>query len=471
MEHYELAVVGYASGYDLEAAIREYEKEQGVALLTVVRDHLKWLENTFAQSGPVLVSTSPLSAKTASLFDNSEEEKLICEALTNVGFEVSGSVVKQVLKRVPYIGIIVIIVENEGASSAKSINCVDGDVSNSATDDDDRPTVTISGGSAVTEGGDATFTVSMAPPPSTPQTVDIAVTSSGDFGVTVGSRTVIVSTTGTGSLTVSTTDDGTHESDGSVTATVNEGDGYAVANPSGSVSVMISDDDDPPPATPVVSIAPGNDVTEGSPAIFAVSVLPQPSSPLRVDVSVATQGSFGVTTGTRSVTIPTTGSATLSVLTSGDSTDEPHGSVTVAVVSGTGYTVSSTNGLASVTVSDDDDPPPPPSVTISIENASGEEGLWVTFKVTLSEAVNHQVRVQWESDDAYHLDDYAMTYEFWDMKRWLTFAPGETEQEDEVYLNDDTYAEDDEIFLVRLSSPEGATIADGVGTMTITDND
>ena len=51
----------------------------------------------------------------------------------------------------------------------------------------------------------------------------------------------------------------------------------------------------------------------------------------------------------------------MSVATTDDATDEPDGSITVTVDSGTGYTVSATAGSATVAVADDD--PPPPSCT------------------------------------------------------------------------------------------------------------
>ncbi|MDE0472430.1 MAG: T9SS type A sorting domain-containing protein, partial [Ekhidna sp.] len=54
------------------------------------------------------------------------------------------------------------------------------------------------------------------------------------------------------------------------------------------------------------------------------------------------------------VTIPTSGSATYTVATVNDDTDEPNGSVTVTVADGTGYTVG-TPSEASVTVNDNDD--------------------------------------------------------------------------------------------------------------------
>ena len=57
------------------------------------------------------------------------------------------------------------------------------------------------------------------------------------------------------------------------------------------------------------------------------------------------------------------------------------------------------------------------------------------------------------------------------MPATLTFAPGETTQTITVPVNGDVLDEADETFFVNLSSPVNATIADGQGVGTITDDD
>ena len=59
-----------------------------------------------------------------------------------------------------------------------------------------------------------------------------------------------VGTTGTASFTVPTTDDEMDEPNGTITATVNTGTGYAPSNTEGSAAVTINDNDDPGPNTP-----------------------------------------------------------------------------------------------------------------------------------------------------------------------------------------------------------------------------
>ncbi len=226
-----------------------------------------------------------------------------------------------------------------------------------AVSDDDVPEVSIAAGSGVTEGGDATFTITADPAPPAALSVDVTVAQSGDFGVVTGSRQVAVSTSGTATLTVSSANDSTDESDGSVRVTVDGGSGYTVSSTAGSATVAVSDDDDPVVVTPEASIAAGGGIIEGGDATFTITADPAPPAALSVDVTVAQSGDFGVATGSRQVTVPTSGTATLTLSTTGDDVDEPDGSVTVTVDGGSGYSVSSVAGSASVAVADDDDAP------------------------------------------------------------------------------------------------------------------
>ena len=247
------------------------------------------------------------------------------------------------------------------------------------------PVVTISGGSAITEGGNATFTLTATPAPEASLDVSVSVAddTASDFVASTneGARTVAIPTGGTVSFTVATVNDEVEEANGSVTATVSSGTGYTVGT-SSSASVTVNDDDGPPPPppTPVVTISGGSAITEGGNASFTLTATPAPSASLSVSVNVAddTDSDFLASTneGARTVAIPTTGTVNFTVTTENDEVDEANGSVSVTVSSGTGYTVG-TSSSASVTVNDDDDPPPPPPtpvVTISGGSAITEGG-------------------------------------------------------------------------------------------------
>ena len=358
------------------------------------------------------------------------------------------------------------------AGSGYTVSSSQGAATVSVSDNDAAPTpvVSVSAGSGVTEGGDATFTVTASPAPSSNLAVSVTVSQSGDYGATTGKRTVTVPTTGSVTLTVGTTDDSADETDGSVTATVNAGSGYTVSSTQGAATVGVADNDAAP--TPVVSVSAGSGVTEGGDASFTVTASPAPSSNLAVSVTVSQSGDYGATTGKRTVTVPTTGSVTLTVGTTDDSADETDGSVTATVNAGSGYTVSSSQGAATVAVSDNDAAAPEVEITVTVEDASAVEGDVLEFRVVLSAASTEEIRVRWYTAPAYHLlDDRAHRSDYQTTEGELVFAPGVTEMTAEVWLEYDDDEEPDEYFVVEAYLPGTLYAPDAVGTMTIVDDD
>ncbi len=344
-----------------------------------------------------------------------------------------------------------------------------------------EPEVSIAAGAGIDEGSGATFTVTADPAPAAPLAVTVEITQAGDYGVTPGSRTVTVPTAGSATLTVATANDSTDEADGAITATIGASIGYTVSTTSGSATVAVSDDDPalPPPAAPEVSIAAGAGVTEGGDAVFTVTSDPVPSEALDVTVAVTAAGDFGVSPGSHTITIPTSGSATLTVATTGDSSDEADGSVTATVSAGSGYTVSTTAGAATVAIADDDNPPPPPppppppasKPSISVDDATAAEGDGaVEFTVRLSGASTAAVTVYYAANPGTAMP-YADYRPDWGQ---ITFAPGDTSKTIQVSLIDDrTPGEGDETFVLKLilTDTTHATLADNQAQGTITDND
>ena len=360
-----------------------------------------------------------------------------------------------------------------GASKTATVNVSDNDVTVAPVVVPD-PVVSISAGAGVTEGGSVEFTVTASPSPSAALPVSVTISQSGDFGATTGSRTVTIPTSGSATLTIATSDDSTDESDGSVTATVNSGSGYTVSSSQGAGTVAVSDNDVPP--TPVVSISAGSAVTEGGNVEFTVTASPRPTAALAVEVTITQAGDFGASTGSRTVTIPTSGSITLSIATSDDSADESDGSVTATLVDGAAYDLGA-NKTGTVAVSDNDDPPPS-SVMVSVADASGQEYEWVVdFSVTLSEASSEAVSVRfttyaWRGATRETLSQRAkmfIDYQLTDTT--VVFAPGETERTVSVWLTDDSRSESEEHFTVELSNPQGASIGQAEATGTILDDD
>ena len=117
------------------------------------------------------------------------------------------------------------------------------------------PEITVQGGDAITEGGDAVFTISASPAPALALTVKLTVAddANGDFLAQSdeGEKTVTIAGGETSApLTVATQDDSQDEADGSVTATVIADAGYMLGSAS-TATVAVSDNDETPP--PVVT--------------------------------------------------------------------------------------------------------------------------------------------------------------------------------------------------------------------------
>ncbi len=155
---------------------------------------------------------------------------------------------------------------------------------------------------------------------------------------------------------------------------------YEVGSPA-SVTIQVCDDDplqsplaaisDDPlgedpldeetPVTPVVSINGYAFVTEGADAVFTVSRTGATTEALSVDLRVAEApgGDFVASgdEGDKTLSIPAgSASADYTVNTQDDAADEPDGSVTVTILSKSGYTVGSP-AAATAAVADNDAPP------------------------------------------------------------------------------------------------------------------
>ena len=118
-----------------------------------------------------------------------------------------------------------------------------------------EPEVSIAAGAGVTEGGSASFTLTADPAPTAPLDVSVTIAAEGEFGIAAGERTVTIPATGSYELTLATAGDGVDEPNGSVTATVDAGNGYTVGAAS-SGTVAIADDDALSAAHPLVKHAP-----------------------------------------------------------------------------------------------------------------------------------------------------------------------------------------------------------------------
>ena len=256
------------------------------------------------------------------------------------------------------------------------------DAAPEAPEDPALPVVTIAAvAGSVTEGDPVSFTVTATPAPAADLPVRVTWSDPGSFLSGTPPETVTISTSGTATLSAGTTSDTTADADGTVTVTIVGGSGYRRGSPS-SASVTVADSGVTQPL-PVVTVVTGAaPVIEGSSLTFTLTATPPPSAALTVAVALTESGSFLTRDLPTTVTIPTSGTATLSASTDDDEVDEWDGSVTVAIEDGDGYTVG-TPGSATAHV-DDNDVYPHPVVTLTAERSSVIEGSTIRLTLTTS---------------------------------------------------------------------------------------
>ena len=353
-----------------------------------------------------------------------------------------------------------------------------------------RPSISIAGGSAVTEGGNAVFTVSANPAPTAALTVNLNVADDGTSDFLAASnqgRQTVTFTAGAATATfrVPTQNDSNDEPNGRVTARVVSGTGYTVGSPS-SANVAVNDNDEP---APVVSISAGPGITEGSTARFTLTATPAPAGNITVRVHVKNINILfpSGSSSTRTVRINSgSTSATLDVATRDDRNDWPNGTLYATVQEGTGYTVAAEpNHAASVGVQDNDYPPNYPALSVSDasaresdRNANCAGGFLpcMTFTVTLSRALEEGERVNFyyrtrestprSAVGTGYLRDYYHT------EGTARFVPGDAlTRRFQVALVDDDRNDGGETFEFVIANSGGARIADGVGVGTINNSD
>ena len=239
-----------------------------------------------------------------------------------------------------------------------------------------------------------------------------------------------------------------------------------------------------PPDAPVVSISAGGGITEGDTAQFTLTADPAPASNITVAVQVKRIQISGPSgqTGSQTVTIGTSGTASLSVDTTDDSNDWPNGTVYVAVQESTGYTVAAApDNAASVSVADNDDTPGAPTLSVSDATVRERDRNCISnlytcmeFTVRLNRALNQGERVDFtyeaRESDPVSAKSTGSDRDFAPVEGQRVFRPGEPlTRTIQVHIYDDCRTEGSETFEFVITYAGGANIADDTGVGTITD--
>ena len=361
--------------------------------------------------------------------------------------------------------------------------------------DNDRPELSI-GSASVEEGNTARFEVRLAPPSEQTVTVDFAtmnVTAEAETDYTARSGTLTFSARQTMmTISVPTTDDTERESDEHFRVTLSNPSGATLNDATGEGTIF---DNDGGPTMLELSIGDAS-VEEGGMARFEVRLAPSNDQTVTVAYST-TDGTAAAgtdyTAQSDTLTFPASQTAvtmTISVQTTDDTERESDEHFRVTLSSPSGATLNDDTGEGTIIDndgdgggsddgdgdgggSDDGDGDGDGSrdvgelPTLSIDDATVVEGDLAKFEVTLSEAATAVVMVDYSTVDgtAVARSDYTTT------SGTLSFEQGEERKTILVPTVQDATAEGTEVFTMQLSSPSGATVANGTGTGTITDDD
>ena len=239
----------------------------------------------------------------------------------------------------------------------KALDCIEAKSAPPQPEQTQRPAVSseisVTAGPDVVEGDILTFTVTATPAPTAPLNVDVTITATGSYAVPATTYSASIPTSGSWTMKLSTYADSIDEPDGTVTATIDPGSGYTISSTAGSATLTVQDDDDPP--LPQVGISSGHmSIVEGDDVTLTITSTPAPTSPLTVPLSIVATGDFGVTSGSRTVTIPTSGSLTHTISTTDDDTPESDGSLSILLGTGAGYNPSLNGSYRYIQIADND---------------------------------------------------------------------------------------------------------------------
>ena len=332
----------------------------------------------------------------------------------------------------------------------------------------DTTTVSLSAGDVDENAEGVTFTATLSNPGETDVTI---ATSLGDIVIAAGQTE--------GTLFVDTSDPDVYVDPDTITATVTGvtgGNFEDVDYSQASATAEISDTID----TTTVSLSGTESVSEGTSATYIVSVDHAPQTDMTVDVlySYLSASTNDIVTNTTQVVIPAdqtsvqfTVDALNDMVFEGTETFEvsisnPQGGNFENLVLG--------NTTVETAITDSEQPGVLSIDDVSVTEPDSGETVTATFTVTLSQAADQDVTVEFTTADGTAIaggtgvaeSDYGST------SGTLTILAGQTSATIDVTVNGDDYYEGAEQYYVNLTDAQGpATIADNQGLGTIVDNE
>ena len=330
----------------------------------------------------------------------------------------------------------------------------------------------------VPEGGSRTYTVKLKSQPTEP--VEVMITSNNPDVTTTPTSLLFNPTSAVRwdtaqTVTVNAAHDSDAEDDTATLTHTTSGGDYGGANAlSIDRPVSVNDDETAGPITPQlprISLTGGDAVTEGVAASFTVNADRVPTARLTVNVEVMEPPNQDFVAasheGVRTVTLNAGAtSATFTVPTVDDSTDEFDGAVQVFVNDGTGY-VAGQGGR--VNVNDNDSLIPAVSFA-SVSSSAAESAGTRDVTVNISPAPSGGLTLNYSvtgTATAGSGNDFTIQG-----SGSLTIAAGATSATIPVAINDDSAQENAETVILTLAGGAGYTVGStSVHTLTIADND
>jgi chitinase len=348
----------------------------------------------------------------------------------------------------------------------------DAQATGTIVNDEALPVLAIAGVS-VTEGNagtvNAVFTVTLNPASSQSVSVNYATangtaSSASDYAAASGTLTFGAGETSK-TVSVAVNGDGTNETDeqfvvnlsGAVAATISTAQGVGtIAN------------DDPLPSITVADVATTEGNTGSKLLTFTLALSAASGQTVTVSVSTAngtaTSGSDYVATGTTVVFNPGTTTANVPVNITGDVIFEGDETFVLNLTTPTNATISDAQAIGTI---QNDEATPALSIT-DVTVTEGNAGTAnAVLNVTLSPVSSLPVTVDWSTANA----TAAAGTDYTAASGTLTFAPGVAAQSITTVVTGDLAIEPNETYQVNLSLPSGATLLDGQGIVTITNDE
>ena len=355
-------------------------------------------------------------------------------------------------------------------SAAVNATIADGQGVGTINDDDGAPSLSITD-VAVTEGNtgattNAVFTVSLSAASGQPVTVNYATAN--------GTATAPDYTTGSGTLTfaagvtsqtitVGVLGDVLHEANETFVVNLTVPANAAIADGQG-VGTITDDDGVPSLSIADVTIIEGN--TGSANAVFTVSLSAASGQAVTVNYATAngTATATDYTAGSGTLTFAagvTSQTVTVGVL--GDVLDEANEAFVVNLTVPANAAIADGQGGGTIT---DDDGAPSLSITDVTVTEGNTGSANAVFTVSLSAASGQTVTANYATANG-----TATATDYTAGSGTLTFAAGVTSQTITVGVLGDVLDEANETFVVNLTVPVNATVADAQGVGTITDDD